>query len=150
MAGDDMLDQCRSGPWEADNKYGRAGGVAQGGLLTHQVCRKCRLDTFEPVKRPGFIIDDTLAHQSISLKDMLEGLTLIADIGEGLAQREMQIDPFFRVKPVDLLGRPLHGGEVRIGHSEAADIGKILVVTGLPRGQLGCRFHLTARFRYLT
>ena len=86
------------------------------------------------------MVDEFLPLKGIALQQMLERLPVIADIGPGLAQCEVEPDLLFGAQRFHLAGQVLHGRKMWIARGHPLGGCKNVIKTGGGAGRGGNRF----------
>src|SRR5262249_23497401 len=97
---------------------------------------ECRSDPGEPLQGRGFVIDDFPPLQRIALCQMRKRAPRVTNIGEGFAQREVQIDLVRDVERTDIAPKLNHCPKQRVGGSNSLGSNQI-PITGGPARRLG-------------
>lgn len=85
MTRQNLLDQRGARARHAENEHGQVGALAVASLLLQQCRRKDRLNPCQQRQGRRLIVVDLRALERIALQQMLEGSSVIVQIGVGLA-----------------------------------------------------------------
>ena len=86
MAGDDLLDQCRSRTRHADHEDRHLRRVAAAGFFRDQFAAERRFDAVEQGECGRLVVSDARALGGIAGEEMLERAIVILKVGIGLAE----------------------------------------------------------------
>ena len=118
-----LLDQRGARARHADDEYGRGGGIAEAALAAQHLGREHAANSFEALQRLLLVVNHLLPFERVAAKKVLERSLVIADVGERLAERKMQIDLLFAVERIDVFGKFLHRREVTVIAGKTPDAG---------------------------
>ena len=95
MAGEDLFDQRGARARHAENEDRSPRGIPGAGLFPQQLAGKRRLNAFEACECCRLVVADPRAFERVAFEQVSERTRMFAQVGVGLAEREMQCNLLF-------------------------------------------------------
>src|SRR5215471_7339424 len=128
MSGDDLLNERCARARHADDKHRRAGAIPITAFRPQKIGVEDITYTLHVAERFSLAISDLRPLERVAGEQMLKRSVVLFEIGIGLAQRKLQVDPLGHRYQISR--QLLHDRELRVVGLETLGMRKVSVVDG--------------------